>query len=203
MQIKRTKPKAECVNGSVRALFGKLGHACLSEKKQFPCKAALRPLSLPRALISSQRCWVSLPLSPLRDVSYVLRSFLRFKNLGWSGALEIHWFSNSAKTLCPWGKNALSWGLREGTKCKSVGFILGRCYSMCPNMSIVSTLGLVQNSAIIYSPFHLFTVFPKPIWLSFLSWNIKGEMLNFTGHSFSMHLQWMGDLNLEKCLKST
>lgn len=97
VQIKRTKPKAWCVNGSVRALFGKLGHACLSEEKPFPCKAALRPLSrslfpsLPRSLAhSSPRCagnagflsadFPSLPLPPLGDVSYLLWSFLRLKN---------------------------------------------------------------------------------------------------------------------------
>lgn len=95
VRIKRTKPKAWCVNGSVRALFGKLGHACLSEEKLFPCKAALRPLSLslslpPSLAHSSPRCagsagflsadFPSLPLPPLGDVSYVLWSFLRFKN---------------------------------------------------------------------------------------------------------------------------
>lgn len=150
VRIKRTKPKAECVNGSVRALFGKLGHACLSEEKLFPCKAALRPLSL------------SLPHSFLlygvqAVLGFSLLSFPRFLSLpwgmlvmccghfcalktGWSTALEIHWFSNSTKTLCPWGeKNALSWGLRKGTKCKSAGISFEvRPLYMCLNMSLVS-----------------------------------------------------------------
>lgn len=154
MRIKRTKPKAWCVNGSVRALFGKLGHACLSEEKLFPCKAALRPLS--RSLFPS----LLRSLTHLHGVQAVLgfslQIFPRSLSLPWGMLVMCCGHFCASKTVWSTARNslilkqcknslslrkhALSWGLRKGTKCKSGGFSfdeLSPLY-MCLDMSLMS-----------------------------------------------------------------